>query len=155
MADSLAYSDLLKKKRPCPFDNPPDKEVVTQNETAYLTYSLASYHLDQLLVVPKRHVVHVSDLTDKEIVDCQELQTIGWDILRALGHGGVSFLLREGDSTGKTVQHMHYNIIPDTRLGDMDAKGEEKRNIMTEEEITATVSRLKDALSKRASIQKT
>jgi len=150
MADNLAYTDLLKKERPCPFDNPPASDVVTENETAYLTYSLAGYHLDQLLVVPKRHVTHVSQLTPKEITDSQELQNLGWDLLRELGHGGVSFLLREGDSTGKSVQHVHYNLVPDTRLGDMDAKGEEKRNIMTPEEIAATMVRLRDAFAKRS-----
>lgn len=149
MEGSVAYTELLKKERPCPFDNPKERDIITHNETAYLTYSLAAYHLDQLLVVPKRHIIHVDELSDKEIADCQELQTLGWELLRQLGHGGVSFLLREGTSTGKSVPHLHYNLIPDTRLGDMDAKGEEKRNIMTDEEITATVARLREALAKK------
>jgi diadenosine tetraphosphate (Ap4A) HIT family hydrolase len=148
MEDNLAYSELIKKERPCPFDNPDSNDVVTENETAYLTYSLAAYHLDQLLVVPKRHVTHVDSLTPQEIADCQALQNTGWALLRELGHGGVSFLLREGDSTGKSVQHIHYNLIPDTRLGDMDAKGEERRNIMNKEEIAATMARLRQALAK-------
>ncbi len=149
MADDLAYTDLIKKQRPCPFDNPAANDIVTENETAYLTFSLAGYHPDQLLVVPKRHITHVGELTQKELTDCQELQNIAWDLLRELGHGGVNFLLREGESTGKSVPHMHYNIVPDTRFGDMDAHGEEKRNIMTKEEIAGTMSRLKDALAKR------
>jgi hypothetical protein len=69
-------------------------------------------------------------------------------MLRALGHGGVSFVLREGDSTGKSVQHLHYNLMPDTQLGDMTAHGKEEREIMNKEEIAATLARLKEALSK-------
>lgn len=144
----MKYLDLIKQKRPCPFDNPKRSDVVTENETAYLTYSLASYHRDQLLVIPKRHVTRIDEMQEQELRDCEELQKTGLHMLRSLGHGGVSFVLREGESTGKTVPHLHYNLIPDTRLGDMDAKGEEKRNIMTQEEIDATMARLKDAFSR-------
>src|SRR5262249_43346147 len=145
--DSVAYADLLKTARPCPFDKPKPNEVITENGTAYLTFSLAGYHPDQLLVIPKRHVTHVTALTPKEIIDCQALQNTGWDLLRSLGHGGVNFLLREGDSTGKSVPHMHYNLVPDTRFGDMDAHGVEKRNVLTQEEIDSEVGRLREALA--------
>lgn len=147
----MKYLDLLKSKRPCPFDNPNDKDIVAQNSTAYLTYSIAGYHPDQLLVIPKRHVTHLDEMTDEELKDCEALQKLGWDILRLLGHGGVSFVLREGDSTGKSVQHMHYNLMPDTQLGDMTAHGTEERNVMTEAEIVATVERLREAKVKLAS----
>ncbi len=144
----MKYLDLLQSKRPCPFDNPKNEDIVAQNATAYLTYSIAGYHPDQLLVIPKRHVTHLDDMTAAELTDCEALQKTGWDLLRSLGHGGVSFVLREGDSTGKSVQHMHYNLMPDTQLGDMTAHGVEERNVMTPEEIAATMSRLHDALAK-------
>ncbi|OGC88837.1 hypothetical protein A2419_03635 [Candidatus Adlerbacteria bacterium RIFOXYC1_FULL_48_26] len=85
---------------------------------------------------------------DAEILDAQLLQKLGWHILRELGHGGVSFLLREGKSTGKSVAHMHYNLMPDTHLGDQDAHGKEEREVMNPEEIAATLARLKDSLSR-------
>jgi diadenosine tetraphosphate (Ap4A) HIT family hydrolase len=144
----MKYLDLIKSDRPCPFDNPKREDVVTENNTSYLTYSIAGYNPDQLLVIPKRHVTHLEELTPEELTDCENLQKIGFDLLRALGHGGVSFVLRDGQSTGKTVPHLHYNLMPDTRLGDMDAHGKEERNVMNEEEIAATMSRLKDALAK-------
>lgn len=144
----MKYIDLLQSKRPCPFDNPVERDVIVQNDTAYLTYSIAGYHPDQLLVIPKRHVTHIDEMTPEEFKDCEELQKQGWDMLRALGHGGVSFVLREGDSTGKSVQHMHYNLMPDTQLGDMTAHGVEERNVMNEGEIEATVSRLRDVKAK-------
>lgn len=144
----VRYTDLLEKKRPCPFDNPKASDIITQNETAYLTYSIAGYHPDQLLAIPKRHIMRLEEMSEVEINDCQELQKLGWELLRQLGHGGVNFLLREGDSTGKTIPHLHYNIMPDTRLGDMSAHGEEQREVMNETEISATVIRLREALAR-------
>jgi diadenosine tetraphosphate (Ap4A) HIT family hydrolase len=141
----MKYLDLLKRGRPCPFDNPKPRDIVAENGSAYITYSLASYHRDQMLVVPKRHITRLEELSQQELMDCEALQKSGLAMLRKLGHGGVSFVLREGETTGKTIPHLHYNLIPDTRMGDMDAKGEEKRDIMTEEEIAATVARLREA----------
>ena len=144
----MRYVDLLEKKRLCPFDNPKASDLITQNETAYLTYSIAGYHPDQLLAIPKRHIMRIEEMSEAEIKDCEELQKLGWELLKQLGHGGVNFLLREGDSTGKTVPHLHYNIMPDTRLGDMSAHGEERREVMNEAEIAATVMRLRETLAR-------
>lgn len=141
----MKYIDLLKSSRPCPFDNPPAREVILENGTAYLTFTIAGYHPDQLLVIPKRHVTHLEHMTPQEVKDCDDLQRRGWRMLRELGHGGANFLLREGQASGKTVQHLHYNIIPDTRLGDMDAHGVEVRDVMTEAEVAATIERLRQA----------
>ena len=142
------YADLLEKKRPCPFDTPKASDIIAQNETAYLTYSIAGYHPDQMLVIPRRHLTRLEEMFEAEIKDCEELQRLGWELLKQLGHGGVNFLLREGDSTGKTISHLHYNIMPDTRLGDMSAHGEEQREVMNETEIAATVTRLREALAR-------
>lgn len=144
----MKYLDLLRAKRPCPFDNPKERDIIVEKDTAYLTYSIAGYHPDQLLVIPKRHITHINEMTPEELTDCEDLQKQGWDMLRALGHGGVSFVLREGDSTGKSVPHLHYNLMPDTQLGDMTAHGTEERNVMNEEEIAATVARLRQAKAK-------
>lgn len=144
----MKYLDLLKTNRPCPFDNPTRDDVVAENETCYITYALAGYHPDQLLIIPKRHIEHIDDMTDAELKDAGALQKLGWHMLRELGHGGVSFVLREGQSTGKSIPHLHYNLMPDTQLGDMTAHGKEEREVMNAEEIAATLQRLKEALTK-------
>jgi len=149
----MQYKDLLKQNRPCPFDFPHGQEPIAQNKTAYLTYSIAGYHPDQLLVIPKRHITSLEEMTPQELADCESLQKLGWEMLKLLGHGGINFLLREGESTGKTVPHLHYNLMPDTRLGDMNAKGEEKREVMSDVEIAATTARLRDALAKVEDLQ--
>ena len=141
----MKYEDLLRTKRPCPFDSPAPRDIILQNQTAYLTYSIAGYHRDQLLVIPKRHVTRIEEMMEQELRDCEELQKQGWEMLKTLGHGGVSFVLREGESTGKSIPHLHYNLMPDTQLGDMTARGEERRDVMNEAEIESTIARLREA----------
>ena len=138
-------NDFLKKPRPCPFCNPKKEDIITENDTAYLTYSLAPYHKDHLLVISKRHIVEILDLTDKEVTNIYELVKKSLTALKKEGYEDISVLVRDGDNTMKTVAHLHYNIIPMTRLGDIDHDAK-KREILTSEQITETVKRIKVAI---------
>lgn len=139
----MKYSDFLKteKERRCPFCAEDAKEKILENKTAYLTFALAPYHPDHLLVVPKRHVEHILDITPAEMADVDELQDKGWALLQKLGYKSVSFIVREGDHSGRTVTHIHFHVIPEVRLGDLDHNGEE-RKILEPVEISELVSRL-------------
>lgn len=143
----MKYSEFLqeKKERPCPFCNVKQEEVIAENKTAYLTFALAPYHPDHLLTVPKRHVEHILDLTAEELVDIDALQDKGWEAIKKLGYKSVTFLVREGDSSGRTVGHIHYHIIPEEKIGDLDHNGE-LRKIMEPDEIVAEVSKIKKLL---------
>lgn len=138
----MKYSEFLEneKEKPCPFCATGVKERIIENKTAYLTFALAPYHTDHLLVVPKRHIEHILDITDEEMQDIDHLQEKGWALLQKLGYKNVSFIVREGDHSGRTVTHIHYHIIPEVRLGDLDHNGEE-RKILEQAEISALLDR--------------
>ena len=116
----MKYADFIAKEHGCPFDTPIEQIVLAQNDTAFLTYALAPYNADHWLVIPKRHVQNLTDLSHQERDDVDSLLSRGLKALNALGHQGVSLLLRQGEGTGKTVQHLHYHLIPDTHVGDLD-----------------------------------
>lgn len=137
--------EFMKIPRPCPFCNPKAEDIIAENDTAYLTYSLAPYHKDHLLVISKRHIIEILDLTDKEVTNIYELIKKSLTALEKLGYIDLSVLVRDGDNTMKTVQHLHYNIIPDTRLGDIDHDAT-KRELLTPEEISQTVARVRSAI---------
>ena len=143
----MKYKDFLvdEKEKPCPFCATDVKEKIIENKTAYLTFALAPYHPDHLLVVPKRHVEHILDLTDEELADIDHLEDKGWALLQKLGYKSVSFIVREGDHSGRTVTHTHYHVIPEVRLGDVDHNGDE-RSILDPSEIPPLVARLRKAL---------
>lgn len=143
---AMKYSDFLisEKERKCPFCNTDAKEKILENKTAYLTFALAPYHPDHLLVVPKRHIEHILDITGEEMAGVDSLQKKGWALLRKLGYGSVSFIVREGDQSGRSVTHTHFHVIPEVRLGDIDHNGAERR-ILEPAEISQLISRLQKA----------
>ena len=138
----MKYSEFLKKEadKPCPFCATGVKERILESKTAYLTFALAPYHKDHLLVVPKRHIEQILDITEEEMADIDRLQERGWALLQKLGYKSVSFIVREGDHSGRTVTHIHYHVIPEVRLGDLDHNGAE-RKILEPAEITALLDR--------------
>jgi diadenosine tetraphosphate (Ap4A) HIT family hydrolase len=85
------------------------------------------------------------DITEEEMEDVDDLQKKGWAMLQKLGYKSVSFVVREGDHSGRTVTHIHFHVIPEVRLGDIDHNGDE-RKILEPEEISKLVSRLKELI---------
>lgn len=140
---TIKYKDFLKnqeaKTGPCPFCTIKEDIVIARNAHAYLTLALAPYNKDHLLMIPTRHVKHIFDVTPEEHAAIRELEQKAWDLLQHLGHTGVSFVVREGKSAGGTVEHLHYHAIPDTRLGNMDADGDERVVLGPEEHVQETV----------------
>ena len=93
----MKYSDFLKAEKGCPFDTPIRQIVLAENASAFLTYALAPYSRDHWLVVPKRHVANLTELTHQERDDTDALLARGSTALRALCHKGISILLRQGE----------------------------------------------------------
>jgi diadenosine tetraphosphate (Ap4A) HIT family hydrolase len=129
----MLYHDYLKNMKACSFCEA-NKRMLIFNEHAYLTYSKAPYHAHHLLVIPKRHVVSFFNLTVKENEDINELVKIGAQILKKLKYDNFSILVREGPKSDKSIKHLHYHLIPNHHIGDLDNKGI-LRKILSPEEI--------------------
>ena len=138
----MNYDDFLKTPRPCPFDDAMGKGIITENDVGYITYSLAPYHPDHLLVIPKRHIEEILDVTEKEEAGLYALIHKALKMLHQLGYKDMSVLVRDGEDGMKTVAHLHYNIIPKTHLGDIDHQGI-KRALLSAEEEQAVFDRMK------------
>jgi len=134
------YESFLKVPRPCPFCSLKEG-IIAENAHAYLTYALAPYHPDHLLIIPKRHILNLLDVSAAEEDDIYELVRTALRALHASGYVDVSVLVREGDNSMKTVEHMHYNVIPNTRLGDIDHLGQ-KRVLLTPAEAAVETEKI-------------
>ena len=137
----MFYKDFLKIARACPFCSKKNNRAIIEEKTAYLTYALAPYSKYHMLVVPKGHVISFSGLSRAEESDITKLLARGVKILRKLKINDFSILAREG-SKQKSIEHLHFHIIPNHRIGDLDARGK-KRKIMTENEIKNILSEIK------------
>ena len=139
----MLYKDFLKTIRGCAFcDN--DRVVLCDNDRAKLLYALAPYHKHHLLVVPKRHLELLEELGAEEQEAIDQLIDDAVILLRKLKYNNFSILVRDGMEAGKSVPHLHYHVIPDIRLGDVDHLGALRRVLDPEEE-AALLKELKEA----------
>jgi ATP adenylyltransferase len=136
----MLYKDFLKTVTKCPFCEG-ENRIISDTLHAYMTYSIAPYHKHHLLVVPKRHVLQLNELNDEEMSDIVSLQKIGQVLLHKLGYKDYTILVRFGENSGKSVEHTHFHIVPDVRMGDVDHLWRE-RTVMNEEEISELMEEL-------------
>jgi histidine triad (HIT) family protein len=143
---SVLYKDFIEKMNECPFCKQP-QDTLEETGHWYLTYSLAPYSSHHLLVIPKQHILSLFDLSETDMVEVSRLLKRGIGALKQLGYDTLSILIREGQGSGKSVEHVHYHIIPCTVIGDL-THDDEKRTVLDSEEIEQVMHEVKEALAK-------
>lgn len=139
----MLYHNYLKKLKICPFCNA-ENRVLASNKNAYLTYAKAPYHKHHLLVIPKKHIESFFDISASENKDIDELIKVGTKVLKKLKYDNFTILVREGDDSNKSIKHVHYHLVPDDPIGDLNHLGE-PRVILSKkaiEEISKQISLL-------------
>lgn len=142
----MRYKDYLKTDHSCPFCNDQER-MLKENEHAFLTYALAPYHKHHLLVIPKVHMESLFEITSEQRDDIDKLLNTGMSALRNVGYSNLTIIVREGNESTKSIQHLHYHIIPNTQIGDLDHNGNE-RTILSETEKELVIKDIKSALNK-------
>lgn len=121
------YIEVLKKferKHFCPFCNEKKEDILENRKYFYVIPARAQYCKDHILIVPKRHVCLLKSLEHKELVQMFELVD-KWDKKLRKYHKNISLLLRDWLSKQKiwkSVNHMHFHLIPDHSVYVMDDK---------------------------------
>lgn len=146
----MLYKDYLAQSSgdACHFCHPEDQKFI-ENETAFLVLGIAPYHKHHLLVIPKDHKRSFMELTAGETDQIWNLINKGSAILLGLGYRTFTVIVREGKNAAKSMEHLHYHIIPENRIGDLDHEGKE-RAVMTEEEIKDVSRDIEKAMQKLA-----
>ena len=106
---------------PCLFCNIKESGCAHENELAYAsydTYPVSEYHC---LVIPKRHVKDFFDLTNEELLACNDLiKTVKNDIVyKDKNVAGFNLGTNIGKVSGQSINHCHFHLIP-RRKGDVD-----------------------------------
>lgn len=66
-----------------------------------------------VLVVPKRHVAKLSELTGEELLDIFGLaERIKAALAKAFGATGFNIAFNEGEVAGQSVPHLHLHVVP-------------------------------------------
>lgn len=107
------YNAIAASVNKCVFCDLKKKYIVAENSGVVLTVNLFPYIKGHLLIIPRRHVENYLELTQKEIIACQRLMKKGLKLLRdVLQINDVWLLLRDGQQVGKTVKHLHWQVLP-------------------------------------------
>ena len=106
---------------PCLFCNIKESGLANENILAYTSYD--SYPVSNLhcLIIPKRHVKDYFDLSDDEVIACNNLiKKIKDEILsKDLSVKGFNVGTNSGVIAGQSIMHCHIHLIP-RREGDVD-----------------------------------
>jgi diadenosine tetraphosphate (Ap4A) HIT family hydrolase len=137
----MLYKEFLKarirqyKGRFCPFCAEARWKIIQKNSRSFITYSLAPYHKHHLLVISDRHAVSFLELSTAETRDIERMLSLGVRLLHACGYKDCLILVHDGKSSGKSVEHLHYHVIPNTHIGALDHLGHD-RKIMSERAVS-------------------
>jgi diadenosine tetraphosphate (Ap4A) HIT family hydrolase len=105
---------------PCLFCNTKESGIVDENTLAYVSYD--TYPVSELhcLIIPKRHVKDYFELTNNEVIACNELvKKIKEEILlKDPSVKGFNIGSNVGKIAGQSVLHCHIHLIP-RRAGDV------------------------------------
>ena len=106
---------------PCLFCNIKESGLADENILAYASYD--TYPVSDLhcLIIPKRHVKDYFDLSDDEVIACNNLiKQIKDEILsKDLSVKGFNVGTNSGVIAGQSIMHCHIHLIP-RREGDVD-----------------------------------
>jgi diadenosine tetraphosphate (Ap4A) HIT family hydrolase len=106
---------------PCLFCNSKISGIACENEFAYASYDTYPVSEHHCLIIPKRHVMDYFELTNEELIACNDLiRIIKEDILdkdktvKAFNIG-----TNVGKISGQSIMHCHIHLIP-RREGDVE-----------------------------------
>lgn len=145
----MLYDALLKTMATCPFCDEEERKdrIILENKSAYLTYALVPYHKHHLLIIPKKHRALLLEASFFEQQRINRLIDQGVRLLRAIGYKDLSVLVRDGN-LGKTIEHLHYHIVPNVYIGDV-LNDHKPRKLLTKKQIETTLQDFEKAKKKR------
>ena len=112
---------MKNPNNPCLFCNISKTGLAKENNLAYASYDSYPVTNFHCLIIPKRHVKDYFDLTDEEIIACNELiKEIKKQIeIQDSSVKGFNIGTNAGKVSGQSILHCHIHLIP-RREGDVE-----------------------------------
>jgi len=98
----------------CPFcDKKSENAVFARSEQALAVYNISPLLPGHSLIIPKRHVRTIYELSDSEYEDMVFfMRDVSGLLRKAYKAEGINWTLQEGEAAGQTVSHLHFHLIP-------------------------------------------
>ena len=112
---------LIDPNNPCLFCNSKKSGVAYENKLAYASYD--TYPVSDLhcLIIPKRHINNYFDLSDEELIACNNLIKVVKKEIVEKDKTVEAFNIgtNVGKISGQSIMHCHIHLIP-RRKGDVN-----------------------------------
>ena len=117
----MILSKMKDPNNPCLFCNIKESGCAHENSLAYASYDsypVSEYHC---LIIPKRHIKDYFDLSNEELVACNDLIKIVKKEIKDKDPSVKGFNLGTniGKVSGQSILHCHIHLIP-RRDGDVE-----------------------------------
>jgi diadenosine tetraphosphate (Ap4A) HIT family hydrolase len=99
---------------PCLFCNIDKSECAYENNLAYASYDSYPVSKHHCLIIPKRHIKDYFDLSNDELIACNELIKIVKQEILSKDQSVIGFNLGTniGKASGQSILHCHFHLIP-------------------------------------------
>ena len=106
---------------PCLFCNAKESGIAAENEFAYASYDSYPVSDFHCLIIPKRHVKDYFEMSDEELLACNDLITKIKNEILAKDKTVKAFNIgtNVGKMSGQSIMHCHIHLIP-RREGDVE-----------------------------------
>ena len=112
---------MIDPNNPCLFCDIKKSGCAYENKLAYASYDSYPVSENHCLVIPKRHIKDYFDLTNEELLACNELIKIVKNeiINKDETVRGFNLGTNIGKVSGQSIKHCHFHLIP-RREGDVE-----------------------------------
>ena len=106
---------------PCLFCNSKISGIAHENDLAYASYDTYPVSDQHCLIIPKRHIADYFELSNEEVIACNDLiKIVKKEILyNDQSVEGFNIGTNAGKLAGQSIMHCHIHLIP-RREGDVD-----------------------------------
>ena len=107
------YDDIWQNVGKCAFCDLNDKYVIYEENGVVLTVALFAYIDGHMMIIPRRHVKSVKELTPEEWETMRKMMYLAKKIIRET-HGikGMQIVQKDGAAAQSTVEHIHFHCVP-------------------------------------------
>ena len=105
---------MKNPNHPCLFCSIKKSGLANQNKLAFVSYDSYPVSKHHCLIIPKRHVKDYFELTEKEIIACDQLiKKIKKEIEKKDSSvKGFNLGINSGKAAGQSIMHCHIHLIP-------------------------------------------
>ena len=113
--------NMRDPNNPCLFCDSKKSGIAHENDLAYASFDSYPVSDHHCLIIPKRHIKDYFDMTNDELIACNDLiQIVKNEILsKDTNVEGFNIGTNAGKIAGQSIMHCHIHLIP-RREGDVD-----------------------------------